>query len=405
MNSESDETSNLTKKLDAIDSKIKKEQVLSVSSASFEALLPNTLNDDKQEKAAANGNKNKKLNKDDKQFSYFSIGKVIRVILKSNELEYAIVFNDKRSVKRNKKFILRQLAILNENHTDSASTVSLNGGLKRKLSELDTAGETILIKKKLVLNETDKSKSKKKRKTNENGSEDLDAIEIVSDVKKVDTKKLKTENDIQNGFNVSTSGIGSEFTWEVKDFDQFDEILNKTSAIKLNGDTETNPLKKEAQIKKGKKNEKNATVEEDLAIHENEERLFDHNREPETTDDYERLIASRPNSSLWWIKYMVFYLQMAEIDKARNVAQQALKQILYKEDAERLNVWVALLNLENMYGTQATIDDVFNKANQNCDSLKVHCHMAEIYARSSKLQVSNFNCFNFEILILPSTMM
>ena len=85
---------------------------------------------------------------------------------------------------------------------------------------------------------------------------------------------------------------------------------------------------------------------------------------------------------------MVFNLQMAEIDKARNVAQQALKQILYKEDADRLNVWVALLNLENMYGTQATIDDVFNKANQNCDSLKIHCHMAEIYARSSKLQVS-----------------
>ena len=83
---------------------------------------------------------------------------------------------------------------------------------------------------------------------------------------------------------------------------------------------------------------------------------------------------------------MVFNLQMAEIDKARTVAQQALKQILYKEDAERLNVWVALLNLENMYGSQATIDDVFNKANQNCDSFKVHCHMAEIYARSAKIQ-------------------
>ena len=84
---------------------------------------------------------------------------------------------------------------------------------------------------------------------------------------------------------------------------------------------------------------------------------------------------------------MVFNLQMAEIDKARSVAKQALKQILYKEDAERLNVWVALLNLENMYGTQATLDDAFNKANQNCDSFKIHCHMAEIYARSSKLQV------------------
>lgn len=87
---------------------------------------------------------------------------------------------------------------------------------------------------------------------------------------------------------------------------------------------------------------------------------------------------------------MVFYLQMAEIDKARNVAQQALKTILYREDQERLNVWVALLNLENMYGTQTTLEEVFTKAVQNCDSYKVHCHMAEIYARSSKIQVFVF---------------
>jgi rRNA biogenesis protein RRP5 len=116
--------------------------------------------------------------------------------------------------------------------------------------------------------------------------------------------------------------------------------------------------------------------------------VFDPNREPDNSDDYERLVASKPNCSLIWIKYMVFYLQMAEIDKARSVAQQALKTILYREEQERLNVWVALLNLENMYGTQATIEDVFNKATQNCDSYKVHCHLAEILARSSKIPVT-----------------
>lgn len=87
---------------------------------------------------------------------------------------------------------------------------------------------------------------------------------------------------------------------------------------------------------------------------------------------------------------MVFYLQMAEIDKARGVAQKAIKTILYNEEQERLNVWVALLNLEMMYGTQATLDDVFNRATQNCDSYKIHCHLAEIYARASKIEVILF---------------
>ena len=125
--------------------------------------------------------------------------------------------------------------------------------------------------------------------------------------------------------------------------------------------------------------------------------MFNPNREPESSDDFERLIASKPNCSLLWIKYIVFYLQMAEIDKARNVAQQALKTILYKEEQERLNVWVALLNLENMYGTQMSLDETFNKATQNCDSFKVHCHMAEIFARSSKLQVSFYITLSISI--------
>jgi rRNA biogenesis protein RRP5 len=113
--------------------------------------------------------------------------------------------------------------------------------------------------------------------------------------------------------------------------------------------------------------------------------VFDPNREPENADDYERLVASKPNQSILWIKYMVFYLQMAEIDKARNVADKALKTIIFNEETERLNVWVALLNLENMYGSQETLEKVMNRATQNCDSLKIHMHMAEIFARSGKL--------------------
>ena len=85
---------------------------------------------------------------------------------------------------------------------------------------------------------------------------------------------------------------------------------------------------------------------------------------------------------------MAFFLQMGESEKARNIANKALAAINYREEGERLNVWIALLNLENLHGSQASIDDTFNKATQNCDSFKVHCHMAEIYANASKLQVN-----------------
>lgn len=120
---------------------------------------------------------------------------------------------------------------------------------------------------------------------------------------------------------------------------------------------------------------------------ENSKTPLDLTKEPENPEEYERLLTATPNSSALWIKFMVYYLQIAEIEKARSVAHQALKTIAYRDENERLNVWVALMNLENIHGTQANIEDVFNRATQNCDSFKVHSHLAEIYARSEKLEV------------------
>lgn len=113
----------------------------------------------------------------------------------------------------------------------------------------------------------------------------------------------------------------------------------------------------------------------------------ENNEELESVENYETLIASNPNSSSLWIKYMNFYLKMAETEKARSTAERALKTIFYRDDSEKLNMWVALLNFECIHGTQATLDDTFNRATQNCDSYKIHCHMAEIYIKAHKLEV------------------
>ena len=51
--------------------------------------------------------------------------------------------------------------------------------------------------------------------------------------------------------------------------------------------------------------------------------------------------------SYLWVKYMAYHLQMAEIDKARRVAERALKAMSPREEEERMNVWIAKLNLEN----------------------------------------------------------
>lgn len=50
-------------------------------------------------------------------------------------------------------------------------------------------------------------------------------------------------------------------------------------------------------------------------------------------------------------------------------------------------MWVALLNLENMYGSQESLTRVFERAVQYNEPLKVFLHLADIYAKSEKFQV------------------
>lgn len=100
--------------------------------------------------------------------------------------------------------------------------------------------------------------------------------------------------------------------------------------------------------------------------------------------DYERTLLSQPDSSLIWTQYMAHLLQLGEIDKARSIAERALKTINVREENEKLNIWVAYLNMENSFGTDETLDEVFQRACEYADKKKMYSHLASILIRSGK---------------------
>ncbi|KAI8371887.1 hypothetical protein BD560DRAFT_351467 [Blakeslea trispora] len=105
---------------------------------------------------------------------------------------------------------------------------------------------------------------------------------------------------------------------------------------------------------------------------------------PQTASDYERLLVGSPNSSYLWINYMAYQLQLSEVAKARDIGERALKTINFREEQEKMNVWVALLNLENNFGTDETLQELFKRALIYCDPLKVYLQLVKIYERSEK---------------------
>ncbi|KAM9914883.1 hypothetical protein OXX69_000198 [Metschnikowia pulcherrima] len=107
-------------------------------------------------------------------------------------------------------------------------------------------------------------------------------------------------------------------------------------------------------------------------------------RAPESVGDFERMLVGNPDSSVLWMNYMSFQLQLGEIDKSREIAERALKTINYREEQEKMNIWIAILNLENSFGTDESLAEAFSRSVQYMDSLTMHQKLVGIYVLSEK---------------------
>jgi rRNA biogenesis protein RRP5 len=133
--------------------------------------------------------------------------------------------------------------------------------------------------------------------------------------------------------------------------------------------------------KPSKKKRRRKEIEQDLTSEM-------HTKTPESNADFERLLLGSPNSSYLWIQYISFQLPLSELDKAREIARRGIQTINFREEKERLNVWIALLNLENVYGTDDSLQAVFKEAARANDSKTVHLRLASIFDQAEKLEVS-----------------
>ena len=137
----------------------------------------------------------------------------------------------------------------------------------------------------------------------------------------------------------------------------------------------------EDESTKRRKRRKKKEIEKDLTADM-------HTKLPESNADFERLLLGSPNSSYLWVQYMSFLLQLSEIDKARETGRRAIQTISFREEQERLNVWIALLNVENVYGTDESLEAVFKDAARYNDSKTIHLRLAAILDESQKHEAS-----------------
>ncbi|XP_033633254.1 protein RRP5 homolog [Asterias rubens] len=236
---------------------------------------------------------------------------------------------------------------------------------------------------------TRKKNLKRKRNISE-GEEDIDSgleePETLSDT------EVEVIQKPREGAPVARLNVDSGFSWDsshAPDAKKSKKTVlrneEESSSEESDVEEEETVVKEPSQVKSKKEKEAIEKAEEEL-LFKTECELMDEDKTPQTSDEYDRLVLSSPNSSLVWIRYMAFYLQSAEIDKARAVAERALKTMSFREESEKLNVWVSFLNLENLYGTEESLLKVFERALKHCEPIKVFQNMVNIYVRTEKLE-------------------
>jgi rRNA biogenesis protein RRP5 len=85
------------------------------------------------------------------------------------------------------------------------------------------------------------------------------------------------------------------------------------------------------------------------------------------------------------IRYIAYFLKLKDLDRAREVAENALERICFQHEAERFNIWVAYLNLEASFGTPETLNDTFRKAIQYNNPKQIYLQMTHIYQQRNNV--------------------
>ena len=80
-------------------------------------------------------------------------------------------------------------------------------------------------------------------------------------------------------------------------------------------------------------------------------------------------------------------LQVSEVEKAREIGRRALEAISIREEQEKLNVWIALLNLESSYGTEDSLEALFKDAVRRNDPKTIYLRLGAIFDQSDRFEV------------------
>ena len=197
-------------------------------------------------------------------------------------------------------------------------------------------------------------------KDNDLLEKDKNIIKNKEKIMKIMTKE-KQENKEEEGENEEEE-------------EESDEEENMEIEDEEKGEKEADKETKKKRVLSKKKEQEN--LKKEIKIREIEQANI--NNEIKNAQYYERLILKDHDNSINWIEYASYILDTLNLASARQIFERALKIIDIAKTKEKLNIWVAYLNLENVYGNKNTFEKIFERAKEVCDKKILYKHVIQI---------------------------
>ncbi|XP_063696691.1 protein RRP5 homolog [Culicoides brevitarsis] len=123
--------------------------------------------------------------------------------------------------------------------------------------------------------------------------------------------------------------------------------------------------------------------------HNDNHKMISKNVEPSSVLDFDRLLTLNPDNGKLWIQYMQFHMKTFDIEKARGVGQRAIKVINYRNEKDKIKIWIELLRIEISHGTPDSFNILFREAVLRNQPLKIYSNTLSILIETNKLSQIN----------------
>ena len=245
--------------------------------------------------------------------------------------------------------------------------------------------ETLIKRKGKNLDSEDEENEEEEEEQNEENNEQDEDEENDKDLLEQDKNVIKNKEKIMKIMTKEKDENEEEEDELENGENEEEESDNENMEIEEGEEEEGEKQDKENKKKRvlSKKKEKD-NLKQEIKVREIEQANL--NNEIKNAQYYERIILKDHDNSLNWIEYASYILDTLNLASSRQIFERALKIIDIAKSKEKLNIWVAYLNLENIYGDKKTFNKILERAKEVCDKKLLYKHVIQIYMSSKKFE-------------------